>query len=480
MSGTTEKRDAAEILDQLPSLDHEMVQQLLSIEIKELDRKIIVLDDDPTGVQTVHGISVYTDWSMSTMLNGFREEQSMFFILTNSRAMVATESEEAHKEIARNAAAASKELNKPFLIISRGDSTLRGHYPLETDTLKDTIQAESGSTFDGEVILPYFKAGGRYTIDNIHYVQYGDKLVPAGETEFAKDRTFGYTSSHLGDWVEEKSEGAYLAKNTTYIALDTLRSMDIDTIVEQLMQVQHFNKVVVNAVDDVDVKVFTIALIRAIRGGKNFMFRTAASFTKVIGGISDKPLLSREELIPSPSNEGGLILVGSHVQKTTEQLEQLKTMADIAFIEFDVHLVTDDTAFAAETKRVILEAEQAIASGKTCTVYTRRERLDLGEGMKNEELKQSVKISDAVTSIVQQLKVRPRFIVAKGGITSSDIGTKGLKVQRATVAGQIKPGVPVWITGEESKFPHIPYIIFPGNVGDQDTLKETVELLDQQ
>ncbi|SFS57638.1 four-carbon acid sugar kinase family protein [Paenibacillus sp. 453mf] len=478
MSGTTEKRKAAEIFDHLPSLDDEMVQQLLSKELAELDRKIIVLDDDPTGVQTVHGISVYTDWSLSTMRSGFREEQSMFFILTNSRAMVATETEEVHKEIARNAVAASKELNKPFLLISRGDSTLRGHYPLETDTLKDMIQAESGAILDGEVILPYFKAGGRYTIDNIHYVQYGEELVPAGETEFAKDRTFGYASSHLGEWVEEKSEGAYLSKDTTYIALDRLRAVDIDTIVEQLMQVQQFNKVVVNAVDDVDVKVFTIALIRAIRNGKNFMFRTAASFTKVIGGIGDKPLLSREELIPSPSNEGGLILVGSHVQKTTEQLEQLKTLTDIAFIEFDVHLVTDDKAFAAETERVISAAEQAIASGKTSTVYTRRERLDLGEGMKYEELKQSVKISDAVTSIVQQLKVRPRYIVAKGGITSSDIGTKGLEVQRATVAGQIKPGVPVWITGEESRFPHIPYIIFPGNVGDKDTLKETVELLE--
>lgn len=93
-------------------------------------------------------------------------------------------------------------------------------------------------------------------------------------------------------------------------------------------------------------------------------------------------------------------------------------------------------------------------------------------------MQQSVKISDAVTSIVQRLSVRPQYIIAKGGITSSDIGTKGLRVQRATVAGQIQPGVPVWITGDESKFPGLYYVIFPGNVGSASTLKDTVELLE--
>ncbi|RBN38228.1 hydroxyacid dehydrogenase, partial [Priestia megaterium] len=127
--------------------------------------------------------------------------------------------------------------------------------------------------------------------------------------------------------------------------------------------------------------------------------------------------------------------------------------------------------------RIINEAEQLISQGQTVAVYTRRERLDLGEGKKEEELKLSVKISDAVTSIVRRLNVRPNFIVAKGGITSSDIGVNGLSVKRATVAGQIKPGIPVWVTGEESKFPGIAYIIFPGNVGAKTTLRETVELL---
>ena len=75
------------------------------------------------------------------------------------------------------------------------------------------------------------------------------------------------------------------------------------------------------------------------------------------------------------------------------------------------------------------------------------------------------------------LSIRPGFIIAKGGITSSDVGTKALRVRRATVLGQVRPGIPVWLTGPESKFPEMPYIIFPGNVGEITTLREVVELL---
>lgn len=473
-------RLAREVFENHTEIDRGLVQRTLENELRGLNRKIVVLDDDPTGVQTVHGVSVYTDWSLESIEQGFREERSMFFILTNSRGMIASESEAAHREIAENVAQVSKKLDRPFLIVSRGDSTLRGHYPLETETLKNTVEERSELRFDGEVILPFFREGGRFTVDNIHYVQYGDELVPAGATEFAKDRTFGYASSHLGEWVEEKSGGRYKAENATYIALEDLRTVNVDRIVEQLLQVKGFNKVIVNAVDYADVEVFAIALVRAINAGKNFLFRTAAAFTKVIGGIADKPLLRREELIREDRGNGGLVLVGSHVKKTTEQLEELKRCDFIEFIQLDSHLVVEPEKFAAEVDRVIAEVEKLVAAGKTVTVYTRRERLDLGEGMQEEELKQSVKIADAVTSIVQRLQVRPNYIVAKGGITSSDIGTKGLQVKRATVAGQIKPGIPVWITGDESKFPGIAYIIFPGNVGATTTLRETVELLENK
>jgi uncharacterized protein YgbK (DUF1537 family) len=474
------KRLVEEVFSKIPSVDTAIVNEMIDKELKNLNKKIIVLDDDPTGVQTVHGISVYTDWSLDSIDKGFKEDKSMFFILTNSRGFTAAETTKAHQEIAANIVEAAKKNNREFTIISRGDSTLRGHYPLETKVLKETVEWNSDTRFDGEVILPFFKEGGRFTIDNIHYVQYDEYLVPAGETEFAKDRTFGYTKSNLGEWAEEKSQGEYKAESMTYISLESLRSLDIETIEQQLLKVENFNKVIVNAVDYADVKIFTAALIRAMNKGKNFLFRSAAALTKVIGGVSDKNLLTRAELMSEGTNNGGLVIIGSHVKKTTEQFEELKKSDAVEFIEFNVHLVLEPEKFEKELDRIVETTNQLITEGKNVAVYTRRERLDLGEGKKEEELKLSVKISDAVTSIVKRLEVRPCFIIAKGGITSSDIGTKGLEVQRATVAGQIRPGIPVWTTGIESKFPGISYVIFPGNVGTKTDLREVVEMLNKK
>jgi len=477
---SSNKRLVDEVFRNIPSVDTSIVNEMLEKELQNLNKKIIVLDDDPTGVQTVHGVSVYTDWSLESIEKGFLENNSMFFILTNSRGFTAAETTEAHQEIATNIVEVAQRNNSEFTIISRGDSTLRGHYPLETQVLKETIEANSNNRFDGEVILPFFKEGGRYTIDNIHFVQYDEYLVPAGETEFAKDRTFGYTKSHLGEWAEEKSNGEFKAENMTYISLNSLRSLDIETIEQQLLKVKDFNKVIVNAVDYTDVKIFTIALVRAMGKGKNFMFRSAAALTKVIGGVSDKNLLTREEIMNEDTNNGGLIIIGSHVKKTTEQLEELKKSDAVDFIEFNVHLVLEPEQFEKELDRVVETTNKLIIEGKNVAVYTRRERLDLGEGKKEEELMLSVKISDAVTSIVKRLEVRPSYIIAKGGITSSDIGTNGLEVKRATVAGQIRPGIPVWTTGSEGKFPGISYVIFPGNVGTKSDLREVVEMLSKK
>ena len=467
----------SELLKNIKQIDESIVNKTLAKELTTLNKKIIVLDDDPTGVQTIHDISVYTDWSAQTIADGFAEKNPMFFILTNSRAFTAEYTKKVHQDIAERIVKESQKTNKDFIIISRSDSTLRGHYPLETATLKETVEKLTHEKFDGEVLMPFFKEGGRFTINNIHYVQEEDYLVPAGMTEFAKDKTFYYTSSTLPEYIEEKTNGKYKANDTTCVSLDSLRNMDIDKITEQLMSVSNFNKVVVNAIDYVDVKVFVIALIKAINAGKKFIFRSAAALTKVIGGVSDKSLLSREELINN-NHHGGLIIIGSHVKKTTAQFNELKKCSWIKFIEFNHLLVLEPEKLNIELQRIISEVEQTISKGQTTVVYTGRKRFDVGS--EEESLKVSVKISEAITSIVDKITVQPSFIIAKGGITSSDVGTKGLHVKKANVLGQIKPGIPVWQTGAESKFPYMPYIIFPGNVGTETTLREIVEDLDNQ
>ncbi len=472
----TERLTLSGLLARYPAYDTAAVDASFAQALKANHQKIVVLDDDPTGIQTVHNISVYTDWAEETIEQGFTEQTRMFFVLTNSRSFTEEQTQKAHREIARAVMRAAQKSGKPALIISRGDSTLRGHYPLETEVLRRTLEEEGHPPFDGEIILPFFPEGGRYTADNIHYVNLNGCLTLAGETEFAQDKTFGYRSSNLCDWVEEKTAGRYKHSEVTCISLDELRRCDYASIENKLAAVSHFGKVVVNALDYNDITVFATALLRVIAQGKYFLFRTAAAFVKVIGGIKRRPLLTRNELIAHDNHHGGLIIAGSFTNKTTEQLKLLTELQAVEQVIFDQHLVLNDAAFAAEQKRVKGLCERLIEQGKTVVVMTRRERIDLNTGNPEDELNIAVKISGALTGIVQNLSVEPQFLVAKGGITSSDIGVKGLGVKRALVLGQILPGIPVWQTGGESRFPGMPYIIFPGNVGDPSDLRRVVEV----
>lgn len=457
----------AEVFAAIPNVNEKFYRDELAAALKNFTRKIVVLDDDPTGVQTVNGISVYTDWTDESIAAGFAEENSMFFILTNSRAFSAEKTRAEHKKIAERICAASEKFGRNFVIVSRCDSTLRGHYPLETQTLRETLEA-CGRKVDGEILMPFFKEGGRFTIGDVHYVQEGDWIVPAGESEFAKDKTFGYVASNLAAYVAEKTHGAFKKEFVTCISLDELRSGNVDKIAARLENVCDFNKIIVNAVDYVDVEIFALALLKSFAAGKNFIFRTAAAFTKIIGGVKDKPLLGKAELVDETNLNGGLIIVGSHVKKTTAQLDELKKNSSVAFIEFDV---SDLNA----VEEIIRQAEENILRGQTTAIYTSRKVLDFGDAEKN--LAASVNISDALTGIVNRLNVRPKFLIAKGGITSSDVGTKGFGVKKALVLGQVAAGVPVWKIGAESKFPGMSYVIFPGNVGAVDTLRKIVELL---
>ena len=468
---------SAEILTSFQKIDEAYIDSLLKKEIEANNKKIVVLDDDPTGVQTVHDISVYTNWDKDSIRQGFEEENNLFYVLTNSRGFTEEQTTKAHHEIAEVVDEVARETGKEYIFISRSDSTLRGHYPLETQLLKADYEKNTGKTIDGEIMCPFFKEGGRFTIDNVHYVKYGEELVPANETEFAKDKTFGYTAYTMPEYIEEKTKREYKAADVTCISLEDIHNMDIDKIEAQLMEVTGFNKVIVNAVDYADVKVFCTALYRAMAKGKVFMFRTAAAIVKVMGAVTDQPLLTREQMVVKETTNGGIVVVGSHTEKTTKQVECLKELKDSEFIELDATLVKDDDAFEAEVSRCLAREEECIRAGKTVCCYTTRALITADTGDKEDELRLSVKISDAVQSLVGRLSITPSFVIAKGGITSSDVGTKALEVKKANVLGQIKPGIPVWQTGEESKFPLTPYVIFPGNVGEISTLKEAVEVL---
>ena len=472
------ERLQVEVLKHLPKTDDDKIRALLAAELEKQFYKIVVLDDDPTGVQTVHDVSVYTDWSEESIRSGFAEKNRLFYILTNSRSFTPAQTETVHREIAETVAKVAD--GREFILISRSDSTLRGHYPLETRVLREVLEAKTAMRFDGEVLIPFFLEGGRYTIGNVHYVRMGDELVPAAETEFARDKTFGYTKSDMREYIEEKTGGAYPASSVTAIPLDMLAAGDAEGVKNLLMHVTGFGKVIVNAASYSHVRTFCAGLYRAMAAGKRFLFRSAAGFVKELGGVTDQPLLTGAQLRTDNSGRGGIVVAGSHTSKTTDQLHELMKLAPVVPIPFNSDLVLEgDEALDAEVARCVKLEEEAILAGKVAVCYTNRKLLSVENDTPESALLRSVKISTAVQALVGRLTVTPAFVVAKGGITSSDVGVKALQVRRADVMGQIVAGVPVWRTGVESRFPGIPYVIFPGNVGDAYALRQAVEKLIQ-
>ena len=325
----SEKKKLESIIRDLPPVDTSSVHDRCTAAVKKAHRKIVVLDDDPTGTQVVHDVPVYTEWGLDDIRQAFLESDRMFFILTNSRGMSAAETVRVHQEIAARLLQVVRETQQDILLISRSDSTLRGHYPLETKVINDTWAAQGDSAFDGEIIVPFFSEGGRYTYENIHYVEQNGTLIPAAETEFARDRTFPYSKSNLCEWIGEKTEGASPAEDVCVFSVNDLRTLPAATHEEKLMSVSGFRKIVVNAVSYTDLELFIIPLMGAVLRGKKFLFRSAASLTKVLGLVSERDLLEHETLTDGQNNNGGLIVVGSYVEKTTSQLMDLFNLNDL-------------------------------------------------------------------------------------------------------------------------------------------------------
>lgn len=436
--------------------------------------KIVVLDDDPTGIQMVHDVAVYTSWEESACVNLLREEETMVFILTNTRALKPEAARRLLRECTQNLMAASKQTGVPFWLVLRSDSTLRGHYPLESETVREVLQ-EQGIEVAGEILCPYLQ-GMRITRDDLHYLKQEDRWLPVGESEFAWDKTFGFHASDLKAYVEEKTQGRYPAASCLSISLEILRSQDEAAITRILRQAHDFQKIIINAETDDDLRALMPPL-KTVLKEKTFLFRTAASFCKIYADQSEKPLMDPQACVQRKNQNGGLIVAGSHVQKTTRQLEVLRQNSCLETIIFDQHQILQGT-LAEESERCARLVNQKLAAGITVVLQTRRERVDLAQGSAEDQLRLTQAINDQFIRIVEQLTISPRFMITKGGITSSDCLTRGLRVRREWVLGQIELGIGVVRCDSASRFPDLPVVLFPGNVEDEDTLAKIVSELE--
>jgi uncharacterized protein YgbK (DUF1537 family) len=439
-------------------------------QLEKENRRLVVVDDDPTGTQTVSGIRVYMDWSAETLSRALSRQDAVFYVSTNSRACPEAETRELSAGLGKNLKAAADKLGLGVLIASRSDSTLRGHYPAEVDALLEGF----GSRADGVIIAPALFEAGRYTIDDIHWVEEGSgRMVMAGDTEFARDPNFGYTKSNLREWVEEKTKGRWKAQDVLSLSLETLREKGPAGGREILMRAGGGVPIVLNAAAYEDIETAVLAIAEAEKAGKKFAYRCAACFVKVRGGFQDRPLLTAEEL--GIQAGPGLIAAGSYVGKTSRQLESLFRSGECEALELNVNRIAEGAQPGrAEAARVAALADATLKAGKTAVVYTSR-AVRQAEG--KEFLDFGSRVMLALCDTVKAVSTRPAFVIAKGGITSIEIARTGLGVKEAYVAGQIAKSVPLWELGQETKWPGIHYVVFPGNVGDDDTLKNVVRTL---
>jgi uncharacterized protein YgbK (DUF1537 family) len=451
------------LISELPP-EPDSVFKEIQARVSASPQKIVVLDDDPTGTQSVHDVSVLTEWSVPVLREELMLDSSVFFILTNSRSLTCEAAQVLNREIGANLKAAASQAGSEFTVISRSDSTLRGHYPAETDALAEGL----GACFDGVILAPYLREGGRFTINDVHYVVNGKRALPVGETEFARDPALGYSESDLRFWIEEKSKGKIAAESVRSLSIGDIRTGDI---LSKLIKLHDGQVCIVNAACDADIERVVLSVLEAESQGKSFLYRTAASFVRARAGIPTRPPLTSAEL-QSEAKAGGLVIVGSFVPKTNRQLAVLRQKFSLKEIELDVHTLLDDS----QRRNVILDVHQkinrAISAGQDVLLFTSRQLVtgsDAGESLKIEEI-----VSESLVACVRGLRIRPSYFVSKGGTTSSDVAVKGLDVHRALVLGEVLPGIPAWKLGKRSRFPGMVYVVFPGNVGDENALADVV------
>lgn len=456
---------ADDVLGRLPLEREQGLLPAIREEFERSGKTVVVLDDDPTGTQTCYDVVVVTSWEVALLADELKKKPSILFVLTNSRSVSQREAVRMAAEIGRNLLEAVRISGRDIVVISRSDSTLRGHFPAEVEAVATALGMSGAVT----VLVPAFIEGGRFTIDDVHYILEQQELVPVADTPFARDTVFGYTHSNLREWVEEKTRGAVKASEVASISLKDIRLRGPEAVAEMLTACSPGQVCIANACSYKDLEVLVMGLLLAAKRGRKFIYRTSATFVSIRAGIAPGKIYTPRNG-ETLSRNGSLTVVGSYVPKTTRQLEYLLARRTHHSIEVDVPELLRSTDTTAYRNLITGQATDLLLGGYDVIIHTSR-RLETGKDPESTLLIHRA-VSNFLVSVVKELQVRPSFIIAKGGITSSDLATQALSAARAMILGQAIAGVPVWKLDAQSKFPGLIFVVFPGNVGDEKAMAE--------
>ena len=453
--------------------------------------KVVVLDDDPTGSQTVHGCPLLLRWDTETLRRGLAHPSPLLFVLANSRALDPAVAAARTREICRalkpvlEQAQAAGELDQ-WLIVSRGDSTLRGHFPLEPDV----IAAELGP-FDAAFLAPAFLPGGRTTLGGVHYLQ----GHPVHTTPFAADRLFGYGTSDLAAWVEEKSAGRIPAAAVQHLSLDDLEG-DPDHLCQRLAGLRGQPWVAVDAERPQHLAALGAA-VRALtapaaaeRWGRprRFLFQSAASLLNGLVELPPPPF-DAEGLVALRRRDGagqplpGLVLVGSHVPLADAQLQRLLAEPGCGGVELPVAKLArvlegpaPDALLASLEAQWGEQLEALLASGRTPVLFTSRGEHGCRHAEERRRLGQE--LAGLMARMAARLAPRLGYLISKGGITSHTLLADGLALEWVDLQGQLLPGLSLVRVPAAGPTEGLPVLTFPGNLGDGDSLAQAWALME--
>jgi uncharacterized protein YgbK (DUF1537 family) len=435
--------------------------------------KIIAIDDDPTGSQTVHGCLLLTRWDVDTLVQGLGDDSPLLFILSNTRGMDAQRAAAVTREICINLDLALRRLASEGLeispvVVSRSDSTLRGHYPIETDVIAEVL-----GPFDAHFLVPAFFEGGRVTRDGVHYLEIDGEPVRVDQTEFARDSVFAFSTSFLPDYVEEKTGGRTIAAEVERFSLQDVRG----DVTGRLKGLVDNACCVVDAETASDLVGFARQVMAVTGEGKRFLFRSAASLLSALADLPPQPVAASDMGRLVRNGRPGVVLVGSHVEKTSVQLGYLLEHTDVLPLHVDLDLLEQ----APEQLYTDLVGQMTSAQKADVNValYTSRGERQFPDAA--ERLAFGQRVSDFLMRLVKGLPRDIGFLISKGGITSNDTLSRGLALRTSRVVGQIHAGCSVVICPDDHpRYPKLPVVIFPGNVGGAEALTTVYDVLARQ
>ena len=440
--------------------------------------KIIVIDDDPTGSQSVHDCLLLLNWNYETLLKGLLSNSSLLFVLANTRSLSEKEVEKRLEEICNTLYKVYVENNiqDNLLFVSRGDSTLRGHNFLEPDLINQYL-----GPFDATFHIPAFLEGNRITINGKHFVN----GVPAHKTNFAKDNIFGYETNDLKKLLYKKSKSKIELKNIKNLnCIEKYSSYELKNFMENLKNNTH---VIVDIDKFSQLEKFS-ELIRELIKNKKFLFRTAASFLKTISNtknIKKSNFYYSQLRLKNKLNQflPGLIIIGSYTDISTKQLNNLLELNFFKAFEIDVeefykiHLSKNRETLIFKLKKIILERIRiTIKNNFIPIIFTSRKEKIIENNYLQMDFYNS--LSSFIAEIVADMKYEIGYLISKGGITSNTILNSSFNIDYVYLEGQICSGISLVKAKLTNNKNDLPVITFPGNLGNDHSLTQVWQAME--